>query len=231
MADRSWPPGLIFSDLAFWIAAPTRTGGQSLDGSEQVVVSPSARWKASGTIPIADRRHGPVERQNAVLAYRSLVRGGRAATIIVPCREGRGPAHQAGIVPCRSGAPFSDDATFSDDSRFAQTFTGAALAEAAVLNAVRIAITLPAGLSPLPGMRFSTPDHRLHEVDDILSFDGATRWVVTVAPWLRAAYPAGTALDFDAPRCRMRLASDETGQLSLSLNRFARPSIEFVEAF
>ena len=48
---------------------------------------------------------------------------------------------------------------------------------------------------------------------------------------LRADYVAGTLLEFDRPICRMRPATDDTGALSLRMNRFATPSIEFVEAF
>ena len=60
--------------------------------------------------------------------------------------------------------------------------------------------------------------------------DGAGLWTVAIVPWLRADYPAGTAVEFDSPVCRMRLAADEAA-LSLRFNRFATPTVEFVEAF
>ncbi|KMO34705.1 hypothetical protein [Methylobacterium aquaticum] len=230
MADRPWPPSLRFASILFEPVSTSRSGGQSFTGAEQVIVSPTARWKASVTIPIADRRYGPIERQNMVLAYRWVKAGGRASVIIVPHQDGRGPAHQAGIVPCSGAVPHSDGATFSDGSGYAQSFTGATLAAPAALNATQISLNVPAGLAPLPGMRFSTPDNRLHQIDDLLGFDGGSTWTVRIGPWLRAVYPVGTVMDFDNPRCRMRLASDDTGQLSLSLNKFGTPSIEFNEA-
>jgi hypothetical protein len=210
----------------------SRSGGQSFTGAEQILVSPTARWRASVTIPIADRRHGPAERQNLVLAYRSMRAGGRASVIIVPCQDGRGPAHRAGIVPCGiAGVPHSDGAPFSDGTGHHQAYTGAVLAADAPLNATQIALTIPAGLTPLPGMRFSPPDNRLHQIDDVLGLESGATWIVRIGPWLRAAYPAGTIMDFDFPRCRMRMASDDTGQLNLSMNKFGSPSIEFDEAF
>lgn len=231
MADRPWPPGLRFSSAAFEPVNTSRSGGQSFSGAEQVLVSPTARWKASVTIPIADRRYGPIERQNLVLAYRSMKAGGRASVIVVPCQEGRGPAHQAGIVPCAGGVPHSDDSFFSDGTGYQQGYSSAALAADAALNATQIAVRLGSGLIPLSGMRFSTPDNRLHEIVEVVGWDGGTIWTLTIGPWLRSAYSAGTELDFDNPRCRMRVASDETGQLSLSMNKTGSPNIEFVEAF
>lgn len=231
MADRPWPAALRWSAAQFQIVSASRSGGPSFQGQEQIVAAPTGRWKASLTIPVADKGYGPQVRRDAVLAYRGMVSGGRASIILVPAHDGRGPAHRIGIVPRGYAVPHSDEAGFSDGVGYGQSFTNAILPTGAALNATEIQIAVPAGLSLLPGMRFSTPDGRLHEISDIAAFDGNGVWSVTVAPWLRAAYPAGTAIDFDRPVCRMRLASDETGALSLSLNRFGTSTVDFVEAF
>ncbi|MBD8902790.1 hypothetical protein [Methylobacterium bullatum] len=215
----------------FQILGSSRSGGQTISGQEQVVISPAGRWKATVTIPITDRRYGPLERQDAVLAFRWIVSGGRAATIMVPHRDGRGPAHRARIVPCGGSVPHSDGTPHSDDTEYAQEFTGAVLNAVAAMNATQITVTLATGLRMLPGMRFSLPDGRMHEIADIVGFNGANLWTVIIGPWLRADYPAGTPLNFDRAVCRMRLATDEGAALSLSLNRFGTPSLEFVEAF
>lgn len=229
MADRPWPPALRFSEVMLEPRSLTRSSGQSVSGSEQITVSPTARWVGTMTVPIADRRHGRPEHQDAVLAWRWMKAGGRASVILVPAKDGRGPAHRAGLVPCSYVVPHSDGATFSDGSGYGQSFTGASLAEDVAMNATQIRIGLPAGLELLPGMRFSMPGGRLHEITDFVDRAG-TVWTVKIGPWTVAAWPAGTQLEFDQPVCRMRLASDETGALSLSLNRFATPTIEFVEA-
>lgn len=231
MADRPWPPALRFSEVMLELRNQTRSGGQSFSGIEPIVVSPTGRWIGAMTVPIADRRHGRPEHQDAVLAWRWMKSGGRAATILVPAGDGRGPAHRLKLVPCRSrGVPHSDGSYFSDGSGYGQSYTGATLAEPAAMNATQIRINLPAGLEFLPGMRFSMLGGRLHEISDIVAWDGGTLWTVRIGPWTTAAWPAGTDLEFDRPVCRMRLASDDTGALSLSLNRFATPTIEFVEA-
>lgn len=230
MADRPWPPALRFSEVMLELRSLTRSGGQSISGSEQVVASPAARWVGTMTVPIADRRYGPKELQDAVLAWRWLKAGGRASVILVPAKDGRGPAHRAGIVYRGArGVPHSDGATFSDGAGYGQNYSGATLAEAVAMNATQIRINLPASLKLLPGMRFSLPGGRLHEIADLVDRVG-TIWTVKIGPWTVAAWPAGTALEFERPVCRMRMASDETGALSLSLNRFATPTIEFVEA-
>ncbi|WP_420604470.1 hypothetical protein [Methylobacterium sp.] len=215
----------------FQIVGQTRSGGQSIEGQEPIVVSPSGRWKAAVTIPITDRRYGPQERQDAVLAFRWLVNGGRAATILVPHRDGRGPAHRARIIPCGGSVPHSDGTPHSDGAGYGQEFTGAVLDGVAAMNATQITLSLSAGLVILPGMRFSMPDGRMHEVADVVAFNGATLWTIIIGPWLRADYPAGTRLNFDRTVCLMRLATDESTALSLLQNKFSTPSLEFVEAF
>lgn len=231
MADRPWPPALRFSEVMLEPRGASRSGGPSLSGQEQVVVSPAARWVGTMTVPIADRRYGPQNQQDAVLAWRWMKAGGRAAVILVPASDGRGPAHRAGIVPSGGSIPFSDGARFSDGSGFSQGYSGATLADAVAMNATQIRISLGTGLRLLPGMRFSMPGGRLHEISDLVDWDGANLWTVRIGPWTVADWPAGTDLEFDKPVCRMRLASDESGSLNLSLNRFATPTIEFVEAF
>lgn len=231
MADLFWPPALRYSAAMFQLVGTSRSGGQSLNGQEQVVASPAGRWRATLSIPVMDRRHGPADRQDAVLAFRHVVRRGRAATILVPIRDGRGPGHRAGIVPCNGAVPHADEALFSGGAGYGQSFSGATLSSDAAVNATQLGIALGAGLELIPGMRFSMPDGRLHEIDDVLYVDGAGVWVVRVAPWLRAEYQAGTELNFDSPVCRMRLASDDAGALTLNLNKFGTPTIDLVEAF
>ena len=129
------------------------------------------------------------------------------------------------------GERHADHAPFADGSGYGQVFTGARLLGDVATNATRMQLGVPVGFELLRGMRFSMPDGRLHEIDDILGNDGTGAWTIGFAPWLRADYPAGAAVEFDRPVCRMRLAADDGATLSLRLNRFATPTIAFVEAF
>jgi hypothetical protein len=222
MADVQWPPCLTYSDVAFDLAGLTASGGQALDGSELIVGSPSQRWMARLTLPIHDIG-------DRVLAFRSLRNNlrGRLNATRVPAGDGRGPAERAGL---RLPIPFSDGALLSDRSGFFNPLTKAALLVDGGMNAIELRATLAPGLSFLAGQRFSFPDGRMHEIGQILEWDGGASWRFSVAPWLQADYPAGTALEFDRPVCRMRLASDGSGGLSLRLNRFGTASLDFVGA-
>jgi hypothetical protein len=134
-------------------------------------------------------------------------------------------------VPCSYGVPHSDEGPFSDEALYGQGYSGASLAEPAAMNATQVRISLGLGLKILPGMRFSMSGGRLHEITDLIDWDGGNLWTVQIGPWTVADWPSGAALEFDRPVCRMRLAADDTGSLNLSLNRFATPTVEFVEAF
>lgn len=220
MADQTWPPALRFSDLQFQLVSLSRSGGQTLSGVEQVVTSPAGIWRASVTVPVRPR-------DDAVLAYRGLIARlrGRVGAALVPVCDGRGPAARAGRPVV--AVPHSDAALHSDGAGYGQPFSGGRLNAAAIRGATEIDVAMD-GDVPVEGMYFSLPGGELHVVAQIVAITGPV-YRLRVAPWLRIARAAGVRLDFDRPLCRMRLASDETGALSLSLNRFATPSIEFVE--
>ena len=61
--------------------------------------------------------------------------------------------------------------------------------------------------------------------------NGDGTWDCTVRPPLRAVAVADTQLQFDKPKCVMRLASPSSMDLTLSMRRHGRPSVDFIEAF
>lgn len=224
MPDLIISPYLGVQSIGWMLRSTSRSGGVSLSAQEQVIVAPNGRWSATVVFNVFSGIEDP-----AALAYRSLIRRGRGAIVIVPETDTRGPLQWAGIEIPRRGVLHSDGSSFSDGAGYGQNYTGATLAAAATMNATLIQIRLGGGLILIPGMRFSTPDDRMHEIDDVVAQDGDI-WTVRVLPWLRADYDAGTALNFDAPRCRMRLASDDTGGISISQRSLSTPTIDFSEA-
>jgi hypothetical protein len=54
---------------------------------------------------------------------------------------------------------------------------------------------------------------------------------VTFMPPLRQATPDGTVIEFDRPRCTMRLAKTSSMDLSVAPWTFNTASVDFVEAF
>ncbi|KMO15767.1 hypothetical protein [Methylobacterium indicum] len=226
MADLIIPPVLEARSVAWMLRNTSRGGGASTTGQEQVVASPTGRWTASVTFNVFSGGEDA-----AVLAYRSLIRRGRSAVFAVPQYDDRGPGSYAGLSLPRQGVPHSDDSPFADGFGYSQRLASASFAGPVALNATQMQIVIGTGLILTEGMRFSTPDHRLYEIDEVLGWDGGNHWAVSIAPWTRAAYATGTELNFDTPLCRMRLATDDTGMLSVSTRSLSNPTIEFVEAF
>jgi hypothetical protein len=210
---------------AFRLVNTSLGGVNSLSGQQQVIVSAASRWQTTVTFNVFTGKE-----DRAVLLYRSILRRGRAARIIVPERDARGPGELAGLKVVNS-VPHSDGAKFSDSSGYKSRRFVSQTNQDANLNDTLLRITLSRGLSLTAGMRFSTPDYRMHEIDEVLAFDNDTSWTVRILPWLRAAYPSGTELNFDEPKCAMRLASDETGQFSVEQRQMVNPSVEFTEYF
>jgi hypothetical protein len=225
MPDVFIPRSLGIASIGWQLANVSRGGGVTLSGQEQVVLSPAARWTASVTFNVFSGRESV-----AALVYRSIVRRGRAGSVLVPETDTRGPGQQAGLVLKKRGIPHSDGTTFSDGTGYKSTLSVATLVGSGRLNATTLTIALSAPLTLSPGMRFSTPDYRLHEIDQVIGRDGAGNWQVSVLPWLRADYPAGTRLEFDEPCCRMRPATDQTGQLIIKQRSLSNPAVEFTEA-
>jgi hypothetical protein len=58
----------------------------------------------------------------------------------------------------------------------------------------------------------------------------ATSAAITFNPPLREAVPFGTALEFDRPRCVMRLAATNSMDLSVAPWTFNTASVSFIEA-
>ncbi|MGY2052967.1 hypothetical protein [Methylobacterium sp. JK268] len=231
----AWPSALIPSSENWRPHGGTRTGGQALDGSEQLVASPSMRWMATLTIPCHTKAR--------ILAARRVIAYGRAQTWLVgPWEYSRVPwatdAYGRLITPDLLRRPSLDGTPFADAgaTAIADTLVPATVASAAALNATTLTLARTLGtvfrdpdvvsttLGDLePGMLFGIAG-RLHAIVEV---GGAT---VSFRPWLRAAAPAGTPVDLVSPQCTMRLASDDTGPLELQLSRFGTITLDLIEA-
>ena len=83
-APLYWPSVLMPSSEDWSLRGGTRSGGQTFQGNETVVASPSARWKATLTIPCM--------RREQVLAMRRIIALGRTQTWYVgPVESSRAP--------------------------------------------------------------------------------------------------------------------------------------------
>jgi hypothetical protein len=208
----------------FGFGASSRSGGQSISGSEQVTVA-NPTWRASFS--------GPVVTEESVLSWRAFVgaMNGRAGTVLVPRWEAYGPRDANGrVLSYVEASAYEGGGLNFDLSGFGQSEIAHALvAEAAPINATQLSIDVLDGAGPRPGQYIGL-GNRLYLVTSAWQETEISPLVVQFTPWLRSAVPAGARVILDRPVCLMRFANDQTGDLELDMGRWGTGSFEFVEA-
>lgn len=219
----SWP-WFFPRSAVFHPETASRSGGQSLTGSEQVN-NTNPRWRA--------RAAGPVLYEPTALAWRAFIAamGGRAGTVLVPKWERHGirdmngrEFNQVGMAGYHGGDLNFDLSGFGQDE-----FVHATLVADAALNATEISINVLDGQGPRPGQYFGI-GNRLHLVSHAWQDNEASPLILRFTPWLREAATTGTRVILDRPVCLMRFAADMTGELDLDMGLWGNGSLEFVEA-
>lgn len=225
---RAWPTGIFPKSGMFHPDSASRSGGQSISGSEQVTVG-QTRWRAKFS--------GPVVTEESVLSWRQFVAdmGGRAGTVLVPRWEAYGPTDVNGRRLSYVGAATYDNGEPTGGLNFDLSGFGqqdavyATVAANAALNATRITVILNNVEGPRPGQYFGI-GLRLHLATHVWQEEEGGVTHIQFTPWLRAAAFTGDAVILDRPVCLMRFAQDQTGELELDMGRWSTGSLEFVEA-
>lgn len=230
MADPlPWPDVLVPSAESWIPRGGTRSGGQSFLGNEQIVAAPTARWKATLSIPCFTRATN--------LAMRQVLALGRAQTWWAgPIETTRAPwnVDLVGGQITYDRAERRPDIYHGDQAPVLDFRLGGA----AAMNATTITVVRQRGGVLEPGMLFSIAG-RLHVIVDLPHGELASprsqgplgAVALVIRPWLRADYPDGTALEFGAPTCPMRLATDDTGTMEQQLSKYGTVTLDLVEAF
>lgn len=208
----------------------SRSGGPSVLGNEQVVVSAAGRWRATYTVKISSIRHR--------LAYRSwkAASNGRAGTWLIPtCSGFQVMADAAGLSDAFALSDiFVPGNIFADTDGAFPIDPAAALVTAGGIRGARsLAISMSDQTPPSPGLYFSTGSGGTKSLYLISSVTrtGGNAYTLVFWPGLRQAVAIGDPVDFATPACRMRLVSDNTGAMNLDLLRFATVSLDFIEDF
>lgn len=223
----------------------SRSGGLTIFGTEQVVQSSSDFWAMNAAVRIRKREQ--------ILAYRALQAQsfGRATEWLVPVPISAGVFAQTRFV-IRSAL----EASFSGE--FSTEFTGGQIVNTVVnvpyphitgrvqATALRGATTLTLTMDnsvwvPEPGTYFSIGP-RLYLIATVTppatggtappSGSGAQSsgvYTITFVPKLRVTANGGSAIEFTLPKCLMRLANDNIGQMNLDMLKFSDVSLSFVE--
>lgn len=179
--------------------------------------------------------HLPARRRSWTALTR-IAKGG-VQPIVVPCRQIMDqPYPLVGGVPLTSlpDVPHSDDAAFSDDSEYSSSTMSVQLVSAAALRDTTLTVDLIVG-NDFQGGEFFSIDHetlryRLYNISTVAQNDDAT-WSITIDPPLRAAVPADTFLEFDYPKCVMRIASMGEMDAGFEPYWFGEQNVSFIEAF
>jgi hypothetical protein len=230
---------LPFQSVEFTRRNLSRSGGLTLSGTEQVVQSSSDFWAANVTVKIRE--------WDQILAYRAIQAQsyGRATEWVIPVPISAGIFVQTRIVTQNyPEASFSEEFSaefMEEDVRTTVTYipyphiTGKVNATA-LRGATLLSFTMdpPAGTSisptreyvPVPGIYFSIGS-RLYMVATVARTGNV--YTATFVPKLRATANAGVPIEFSQPKCLMRLAQDNIGQMNLDMLKFADVSLSFVE--
>lgn len=166
-------------------------------------------------------------------AVRQIADGGVNA-IVVPRNDALfrpwpcGLSQQTGL-----DVTHSDRTHFSDTSGYYQSVIDIA-ASAAALRATSLDITINYAGELMGGESFSihhpTMGWRLYEIATIDGEPSSSMATITFNPPLRESVTSGTVLEFDRPRCVMRLAATNSMDLSVAPWTFNTASVSFIEA-
>lgn len=216
-----WPAILVPNAELFRIDARTRSGGETIEGREQVVSSGLGRWIASLTVPI----HSPAK----IRAARALLArlDGRANAVRVgpcDCRNGNT------LVPFLGGIPHSDQTLFADDAGYGQGGNPATVAAPAASGASSIRIAIGATRLPILEGSFVGLGGFLHVITGVADLP-AEEAQLSIMPRLRTALADGAPVEWCKARAPMRLMADDSGAFELQLSRFGSMSIDLVEVF
>lgn len=202
-----------FPYLAEWVSMRFWIEGQALDtemgitGAQSVVPTMRGRWRAQGEVMI----HG----REAFLQWQAFLAQmqGVIGTALVPVPVHYGPQdlngrdlpfdRTAGIYRAETWEMFG----FEGD-QVSRTVTQ----RAEPLRATELIVQFTGTLGLRPGQWFSIGDH-LYQVRAYYQ-PNATNHRILFNPPLRKAVPVGSLIEIERPTCRMRFASEDSGQFA-----------------
>ena len=166
-------------------------------------------------------------------AVRQLCDGG-ANNIVVPRHDDLFRPWPAGVSHAPSSPlPHSDTTFFADGTGYDAAVINVVAAASAGLRATSLQLQLRLCGTLVGGESFSIlhPDFgwRLYEIATVQYVD-ASHVTISFNPPLRAAVAIDTPIEFDLPRCTMRLMQGGSMNLSVVPWTFNQASVDFIEA-
>jgi hypothetical protein len=216
-----WPSILVANAETFRVDARTRSGGETIQGREQVISSGLGRWIARLTVPL----HTPTKI--------------RAARALLAKLDGRANAVRVGPCDCRNGnqmipslghIPYGDGAFHADGAGFQQGGTPPAVVADAVKGAYQVQIDVGATMVPVLDGTFVGLGGYLYVITGATALPGEEA-LLDIRPRLRTALAVGNPVEWCHARLPMRLQADDSGAFELQLARTGTATFDLVEVF
>jgi hypothetical protein len=229
VTDQITPGLLRYSGLRWRLGGAFIDGGQSVFGESQTRrTDGGGRWFAEfGNVQVMTTAQAQL--------YEALLLDWNNGNEKVIVHRLAGPL----LAGRDAEVTFSDDTTFSDGSPLISGEVNAEFTASAALRATAISIRVWGASAFQGGEAFTvvhpTMEDRLYGVARVLSSTSAdeyTDYTLRISPPLREAVADGDQIDFNRPRCVMRVdVSDENLWPTFEPGFFARTSIRFSETF
>lgn len=219
----NWDYRLAPKAVAFNLRGQSISGPPSLSGRSQIWGYDEGFWEAR---LVGVNAAGP-ERVNAYRAMVAKCAGGSVAVRVPVFDLDQAPWPLPGGAAANliEDGEFDDGTLFDDGTGFFEYAIEVEMAAPAEAGASQIHVTVTTAGTISEGMFFSIDD-RLHRIREKLS---DTSWLIV--PKLREDVAQGTLLNFDRPVCRMRLANENSADLTLDFGRNGFPDMHFIEQF
>lgn len=229
-----WPDALSRENSLQWRLAGgvISPGTSGLDGSPLVRTDGGGLWTATLT-DVTIKTAAQVRLWRALAA---LLDNGAASIVLPLCDRRQMPAPLVNGRPVYTlpTVPHSDDALFDDGSGYRSNVITAKLSSTAALRSTSIKIEVDVGGDLQGGELFSilhqTIGWRLYVIGTAVK-TSAGNFTCSIRPPLREGTARTTPVEFDKPRCVMRLAAEDGMKLPLDLRRTGQGSPSFVETF
>ncbi|MCC0809203.1 hypothetical protein FPV16_23900 [Methylobacterium sp. W2] len=232
------PPRLRCFTEAWRIANSARGGGASLTGQQQFVVSPAGRWEAKMSFHCVED-DDYLEADGFIASL-----DGPATPFLVGPVDWRGrpwvihPLSGTALTPALIRRNTGDDAAIgvNPDTIGALSFS---LAANVAMNSTALTIQRNLG-GALKRGQYLQIGERLHiitglttddPVDPLSGVPIAGQVSVTIRPWTRDAYTAGTPIEMAAPVGLMRLTAESSAMVERTTSPLSGLSLDLVEAF
>jgi hypothetical protein len=228
-------PGVILWEtrVSWEITSQLVGGGQTAAG-----VSPVTRIDGGGAWKMT-MEEIPLAVEDARRAWRSVsaICDGGSNPMVIPFRvppEVPYPTVSAALLTSYSDIPHTDNVLFESGVGYQVGTIDATLSVAAEIGETNIVIDIAYGGDLEGGEHFSI-DHpvlryRLYRIRTVKD-NGDGTWNVSIRPGLRADTPADTKLNFDHPKCVMRLLTGNAMDATFEGVWVSRPTVSFIEAF